>query len=162
MSKATKRLSVILFVILLLELGFLAALRLPYLRARCAMPHDAAPALFEQADVKGEEGLKRTMALSVRMEGHRRFVKRIDAATAAYMESRWKDVVRSYADLKLDGYEITPQDDARLKDAFKGIDDDLEMRGRAIVREPDQMGEAKLQADKKWVENMKVLLQSRK
>ena len=50
MSKATKRLSAILFVILLLELGFLAALRLPYLRARCAMPHDAAPALFEQAD----------------------------------------------------------------------------------------------------------------
>ena len=37
MSKATKRLSAILFVILLLELGFLAALRLPYLRARCAM-----------------------------------------------------------------------------------------------------------------------------
>ena len=50
MSKATKRLSAILFVILLLELGFLAALRLPYLRARCAMPHDAAPALFEQTD----------------------------------------------------------------------------------------------------------------
>ena len=121
-----------------------------------------ARALFEQADVKGEEGLKRKMALGVRMESHKRFVKRIDAATAAYMESRWKDVIRSYADLKLDGYEVTPQDGARLNDAFKGIDDDLEMRGRALVREPDEMGEAKLRADRKWVENMKVLLQFRK
>ena len=80
-----------------------------------------------EADVRGEAALNRKMALSLRFEQRRRFLKRLDEASLAYHEERWHDVVKIHFDLKLSGYVMTREDRKRVGEAIQKRAGHLEM-----------------------------------
>lgn len=84
-------------------------------------------ALLGEADVRGEAALNRKMALSLRFEQRRRFLKRLDEAALAYHEERWHDVVKIHFDLKLNGYVMTREDRKRVAEAIRKRAGHLEM-----------------------------------
>ena len=83
--------------------------------------------LLGEADVRGEEALNRKMALSLRFEQRKRFLKRLDEAALAYHEERWHDVVKLHFDLKLNGYVMTREDRKRVAEAIRQREGHLEM-----------------------------------
>ena len=83
--------------------------------------------LLGYADVRGEDGIKRKMALNLRYEQRKRFLKRLDEASSAYYEERWHDVVKLYFDLKLNGYSMTKEDRHHASVAIKKRSEHLEM-----------------------------------
>ena len=77
--------------------------------------------------MRGEDGIKRKMALNLRYEQRKRFLKRLDEASSAYYEERWHDVVKLYFDLKLNGYSMTKEDRHHASVAIKKRSEHLEM-----------------------------------
>jgi len=76
-------------------------------------------ALLGAADVRGDSGLKRKMALNLRFEQRKRFQKRLDEAAVAYHEEKWQDVIKLHFDLKLNGYAMTREDRERVSVAIE-------------------------------------------
>ena len=89
-----------------------------------------AESLLPSAMVNGDVALKRKRNLEERIERYRKYLRRIDAAAAAFMDAHWMDVLKIYSGLLEDGYALTSEDTSRIRTAIENAEVSLEMRQR--------------------------------
>ena len=108
---------------------------------------DRAAAILKFADVKGEDGLKRKTELRERIERRGSFLKRVDAAAAAYMDMNWMDVLSTYSGLVADGYVLTDEDRERIERSESNVRGRIKIQRQAAENKRSAVDVAKADAE---------------
>ena len=119
-----------------------------------------ARATLQSADVVGADAKKRKKELEERIDRRRRFIRRVDAAAAASLDARWLDVVRTYAELVIDGYVLVDEDRGRIDTAVKNIRGRLQMLRRDALRSGSEAEIKKIDEKTVWLDDIVKTLYS--
>ena len=113
-----------------------------------------AESILSSVFVSGPDGVRRKRALAERIDRHRKFLKRVDMAAAAYRDANWMDAVEQYYRLVSDGYALTEEDRARIGTSANNVRMGLNLKRHSVGRSGSDMTAEKVDQELRRLSDM--------